>query len=98
MSLSNLIDNILLIARNSNITESEHLSRHQIEMWIKSYRAMLIKQAIDKGYDIVEAYKTTLGPIHLDREEIVPGKFIYVGDRELPTLIGFKNRPGVVAI
>ena len=98
MSLNNLIDNILLIARNSNITESEHLSRHQIEMWIKSYRAMLIKQAIDKGYDIDEAYKTTLGPIHLDREEIVPGKFIYVGDRELPTLIGFKNRPGVVAI
>ncbi len=98
MSLNNLIDNILLIARNSNITESEHLSRHQIEMWIKSYRAMLIKQAIDKGYDIDEAYKTTLGPIHLDREETVPGKFIYVGDRELPTLIGFKNRPGVVAI
>jgi hypothetical protein len=59
---------------------------------------MLIKQAIDKGYDIDEAYKTTLGPIHLDREETVPGKFIYIGDRELPTLIGFKNRPGVVAI
>nr|DAJ17988.1 MAG TPA: Structural protein [Podoviridae sp. ctY3D12]DAN87393.1 MAG TPA: Structural protein [Caudoviricetes sp.] len=43
MSLNELIDNILLIARNSNITESEHLSRIQIEKWIIAYRAMLIK-------------------------------------------------------
>lgn len=98
MSLNNLVDNILLIARNSNITESEHLSRHQIELWIKSYRAVLIKQAIDKGYDIDEAYVTTLGPIHLDREESAPGKFVYVGDKELPSLIGFRYRPGVVAV
>ena len=98
MSLSNLVDNILLIARNSNIAESEHLSRRQIELWIRYYRTMLIKQAIDKGYDIDEAYITTLGPIHLDRDETVPGKFVYVGDKELPTLIGFKYRPGVVAV
>lgn len=98
MSLNNLVDNILLIARNSNIAESEHLSRRQIELWIRYYRTMLIKQAIDKGYDIDEAYITTLGPIHLDRDETVPGKFVYVGDKELPTLIGFKYRPGVVAV
>lgn len=98
MSLNNLVDNILLIARNSNIVESEHLSRRQIELWIRYYRTMLIKQAIDKGYDIDEAYITTLGPIHLDRDETVPGKFVYVGDKELPTLIGFKYRPGVVAV
>lgn len=98
MSLNNLVDNILLIARNSNIAESEHLSRRQIELWIRYYRTMLIKQAIDKGYDIDEEYITTLGPIHLDRDETVPGKFVYVGDKELPTLIGFKYRPGVVAV
>jgi hypothetical protein len=43
MTLENLIDDILLEARNSNIAESEHLSRHQIELWIKTYRALLIK-------------------------------------------------------
>jgi hypothetical protein len=43
MSLKNIIDNVLQIARNNNITESEKLSKHQIELWIKYYRAMLIK-------------------------------------------------------
>ena len=35
MSLNNLIDDILNIIRNNNIAESEHLSRTQIEYWIK---------------------------------------------------------------
>ena len=71
MSLNNIIDNILQIARNNNITESEHLSRHQIELWIKYYRAMLIKQAIDKGYDVDEAYVSTIEPIHLDEYRLI---------------------------
>ena len=98
MSLNNIIDNILQIVRNNNIAESEHISRHQIELWIHYYRAMLIKQAIDKGYDVDEAYVTTLEPIHLDRVQIVPGKFVFVGEKELPTLINFRYKPGVIAV
>ena len=98
MSLNELVDNILLIARNSNITESEHLSRIQIEKWIIAYRAMLIKQDIDKGRDINELYLTTIEPIHLDVVETVPGKIVYVGDRELPKLIDFNYKTGVVNV
>lgn len=98
MTLNNLIDNILLIARNSNITESEHLSRMQIEKWVIYYRAMLIKQDIDKGRDINELYLTTISPIHLDKVETAPGKITYVGDKELPKLIDFNFRPGVIAV
>ena len=98
MTLNQLIDNILLIARNNNIAESEHLSRIQIEKWIIGYRAMLIKQDIDKGRDINELYLTTIEPIHLDREETVPGYFTYVGDKELPKLIDFNYRPGVINV
>nr|DAL58529.1 MAG TPA_asm: Structural protein [Bacteriophage sp.] len=43
MTLNELVQDVLLEARNNQITESEKLSRHQIEIWIKSYRAMLIK-------------------------------------------------------
>jgi hypothetical protein len=43
MKLSELVDDVLLDVRNNNIGESEKLSRHQIELWIKAYRAMLIK-------------------------------------------------------
>lgn len=98
MTLNQFVDNILLIARNSNIAESEHLSRAQIEKWIIGYRAMLIKQDIDKDRDVNEMYLTTIEPIHLDREEIVPGCFTYVGDKELPKLIDFNYRPGVINV
>lgn len=49
MTLNQLIDNILLIARNNNIAESEHLSRAQVEKWIIGYRAMLINSRSIKG-------------------------------------------------
>jgi hypothetical protein len=49
MTLNNYIDDVLLEERNNNIAESEKLSRHQIHLWIKSYRAMLIKQKLDKN-------------------------------------------------
>jgi hypothetical protein len=98
MTLNEMVDNVLLIARNNNIAESEHLSRAQIEKWILSYRAMLIKQDIDKGRDVNELYLTTIEPIHLDREENSPGHFTYVGDKELPKLIDFNFRPGVIAV
>lgn len=98
MSLNQLVDNILLIARNSNITESEHLSRIQIEKWIIAYRAMLIKQDIDKDRDINDMYITTIEPIHLDVVETVPGKIVYVGDRELPKLIDFNYRTGLINV
>lgn len=98
MSLNQLCDNIIQIARNSNVAESEHLSRTQIEQWIIHYRAVLIRQEIDKGQDINEMYLTTIEPIHLDRQETVPGYYTYVGDTELPKLIDFHYRPGVVNV
>lgn len=98
MSLNNLIDNVLQIARNNNVAESEHLSRHQIALWISYYRAYLIKQWIDKERQIDDMFIQTIEPIHLDKIETSPGKIKYVGDQELPKLIAFNNRSGVVAV
>ena len=38
ISLREFIDDILLIVRNNNISESEDLSRHQIAVWIRTYK------------------------------------------------------------
>lgn len=97
-TLNTIIDDILLEARNSSIAESEHLSRIQIEQWIHNYRAYLIRQEIDKGYDINPMYISTMSMMHLDRIEDVPGHFMYVGDIELPKLIQAHHKSGVVAI
>ena len=101
MTLSNIIDNILQIARNNNVTESEHLSRHQVELWINYYRAYMVKQWIDKEKrldNIDEMFIQTIEPIHLDKVETAPGKIVYVGDKELPKLIKFNKRVGIVAV
>lgn len=98
MSLNILIDNILQIARNNNVAESEHLSRHQIALWISYYRAYLIKQWIDKDRQLDDMFIQTIEPIHLDKIETSPGKIKYVGDQELPKLIAFNKRSGVVAV
>ena len=56
MTLNNLVDDVLLEARNNNIAESEKLSRRQIELWIRSYSAMLIKQKLDKKENLDDMF------------------------------------------
>lgn len=76
-SLRTLIDDILLIVRNNNISESEDLSRAQIASWILAYRAALIKNRRDQEkQNSTEDDDTTLnmlletkGPIKLEWEE-----------------------------
>lgn len=97
-TLNTIVDDILLELRNSTIGESEHISRIQIESWVHNYRAYLIRQEIEKGYDINDMYITTIPMVHLDKTEDVPGHFTYVSELELPKLIQFHKKPGVVYV
>ena len=48
ISLTTIIDDILLLVRNNNISESEDLSRAQIAAWVKGYRRKLHKERLDQ--------------------------------------------------
>ncbi len=48
ISLTTIIDDILLLVRNNNISESEDLSRSQIAAWVKAYRKKLWKDRLDE--------------------------------------------------
>ena len=48
ISLRSIIDDILLLVRNNNISESEDLSRAQIHLWIKTYRHQVWKEEKDR--------------------------------------------------
>ena len=48
ISLKDIVDDILLLVRNNNISESEDLSRGQIISWIKAYRAKLHRDRLDQ--------------------------------------------------
>ena len=100
MTLDELIDDVLLEARNNNVAESEKLSRHQIELWIKSYRAQLIREELTKkknGNSIDDAFTQTIR-MHIDKVENIPGHIEYVGDKELPTLLNIPNLSAIVSV
>lgn len=97
MTLNNLIDDVLLEARNNHIAESEKLSRRQIELWIRSYRAMLIKQKLDKKEPLDGMFTQTIR-MHVNRIEEEPGHFEYIGDKELPTLLNTKWFTGLINV
>lgn len=70
-SLRTIIDDILLIVRNNNISESEDLSRDQIAAWVVQYRAYLAKKEADKDEetgddtDADDSLTSTIGPLEL---------------------------------
>lgn len=93
-SLSTVIDDILLIVRNNNISESEDLSREQIASWILSYKALLANRQEDKIKDTLDdpddSLTTTIGPCELqDVKENGDNKiFTKRTVNEVPELLG----------
>lgn len=93
-SLRTLIDDILLMIRNNNISESEDFSRAQIRAWIMQYKALLIKQAHDKDEEIAEdedvddTFVSTKGPIELEEVESFDNNHLFTRrtKEELPQL------------
>nr|DAH51453.1 MAG TPA: hypothetical protein [Caudoviricetes sp.]DAO43183.1 MAG TPA: hypothetical protein [Caudoviricetes sp.] len=59
---------------------------------------MLIKQDIDKGRDVNPMYIQTIKCIHLNRVECIPGHYEYVSDIEIPKLIDFHFKSGLIAV
>lgn len=69
ISLKQITDDILLLVRNNNISESEDLSRAQIHLWVKAYRRQMWKEEQDRKKELAR-----LGRI--DWEELVDEEFI----------------------
>lgn len=69
ISLKTITDDILLLVRNNNISESEDLSRAQIHTWVKAYRHKLWKDEQDRKKELVRVGK-------LLWEELLDDEFI----------------------
>ena len=69
-TLREIIDDILLIARNSNISESEDFSRAHIAAWVNHYRRLLWKKHLDEIKAREEAGQML--------EDLIDGEFIVV--------------------
>lgn len=69
ISLRTITDDILLLVRNNNISESEDLSRAQIHAWIKAYKHKLWKDEKDRRKELARQGR-------LDWEELLDDEFI----------------------
>ena len=71
-SLRTIIDDILLLVRNNNISESEDLSRAQIAAWVMQYKSYLTKKQQDKDKEESnndnpdDSIQKTIGPLELE--------------------------------
>ena len=101
-SLDSIIDDILLELRNHNISESEPISRLQIEQWITQYRSILIKQDIDKGRDINPSYEQTIYNIGLSLVENIEYNTLIFhrlkSDIKIPKAIDFHYKSGITSV
>lgn len=69
ISLRELTDDILLMVRNNNISESEDLSRSHIHSWIKAYKNNIWKEELDRK-------KALAKQNGLDWDDVVDDEFI----------------------
>ncbi len=94
-SLRTLIDDILLMIRNNNISESEDFSRAQIRAWIMQYKAALIKKANDNAEqnaedeDADDTLVSTKGPLELEEVESLDNNHLFTRRTkdEIPQLL-----------
>jgi len=100
ISLNTIITDLLNIIRGAKISQSETISRRQIEDWINQYRALLIKQDIDKGKMpnpdyIQELPSLILEVVDKSLESDLQSEMNYMRTvLELPNTIDFNFKPG----
>lgn len=107
VSLDSLIRDMLETVRGSNVTGSENISENQIEKWIHEYRAVLLKQDMDKGRGIInQAYIQEIPSIEIQAvdssESILPyirsGVLVFRTSVQIPKTIDFKYKSGIMSV
>lgn len=89
ISLRDITDDILLLVRNNNISESEDLSRAQIHSWIKAYARKIWKEEKDKKKELARLGK-------LEWEDLIDDEFISkveTGPHELEDVESLSDEP-----
>ena len=100
-SLNSIIDDIFAEIRNNNISESDRISPIQVEQWIHQYRALLLKQDIDKGRSMNESYIQHIYGIQMEKIDqgsisgINSGEFRLRSFIDIPEAIDFNSENGV---
>jgi hypothetical protein len=104
VSLDSIINDLLYIIRGSEVSQDETISTNQIEGWIHQYRALLIKQDLDKGKVVNPDYVQEIQCAKLvvvDKSEdstIKTGRYLVKTELKIPKTIDLNFRSGFTYI
>lgn len=108
ITLNTIITDILKIIRGSKVSQSEPISKRQIEAWVHQYRAFLLKQDLDKGkmpnpdyiqeIDYLELSPIDIGGGNVVSGVIEPEYYILKSDLQIPKTIDLNHKSGLTFV
>ena len=108
ITLNTITTDLLNIIRGSDVSNSEAISKRQLEEWVHQYRALLLKQDLDKGKKPNPDYIQEIGNVEVTHVDVSgdnisslgveSGNFIYRTSLELPKTIDLNFTSGFTYI
>lgn len=104
VTLNTIVTDLLNVIRGANISQSEPISKRQIEGWVHQYRAVLLKRDMDKNKMpnpdyIQEIQGVTMNPVdQSDDVELARDEYIMKSALVLPSTIDLNNKSGLTYV
>ena len=108
VNLDSITTDLLNVVRGSTISQSEPISKRQLEAWVHQYRALLLKRDLDKGKMpnpdyIQEIDHVRLSPVdtagdNVTSSGVTTGNNVLRSDLTLPNAIDLNFKSGLTYI
>jgi len=101
VTLNTIVTDLLNVIRGSQVSQSEPISKRQLEGWVHQYRAMLLKRDLDKGKMPNPDYIQEIPGLKLtavDETEALlnfsRNKYLLKSDLQVPNTLDLNHKPG----
>ena len=91
VTLNTIVTDMMLIIRGAQLTQSEPISKRQLEAWVHEYRAKLIKQDLDKGKLVNSDYIQSLRSLELEEVDEAEGTTVSTDYQTFRTMLQLPN-------
>ena len=108
VTLNTITTDLLNIIRGANVAQSERISKRQLEAWVHQYRALLLKQDLDKGKMPNPDYIQEIDHVYLEEVDLVGDNVltdVFDTDQhisrsvlELPKTVDLNHKPGLTYV
>ena len=104
VTLASITQDLLSIIRGAQLTQSEPISRRQVEAWIHQYRSTLIKRDLDKGRMPNPDYIQTIQALEVEEVDEAEGTTLTTDYKtfrstiQLPNTIDLNHKSGFMYV